>query len=553
MVEADPTGGSLAQLACGDAQRGLVSLAKAAASPSARVAGQVWEHTQVLGSGVRFLAAPTDPGAVGAVLSAPVTAAPRPAGLGANDPVVIADCGVSDQASPAAPIVAGANATLFVVRGGLTDPVRAGCRIREVAAACRRCAVLLIGSDDGREFAEHLGVPVLGRLPVDRRGAAALLTGGPHAARETSSLMAAARGVVAAIHAQLQPSPSRACNPRRAFTPCLRLPSLRRHPGLDVCNTRRALHVYRMPAPSRDGDAASMSRPRSSGALGLEVAATDESTTAAAGDASEGAPVAAAANEPACNAPVLTVEVFGPLRVRWRTDTDDVDITARLQPRGRELLALLALHPEGITRETLIADLWGERCPRRPVNALNTAISRLVAVISTATDGAAGKIVTTDHFRYRLDPRITTDYQSFARAVRRRRHANCDTERSGACREIVETAGRGVLAADLSAAWATTIREAARRDTITAVGSLAATVVEHDPRRTLDLLETALDHDPFNELLWRDILRLHARLGEHSAIDRSMSLLAHKLAGIGEKPTQETQELAERLRQKAPN
>ncbi|WP_373292988.1 bacterial transcriptional activator domain-containing protein [Nocardia jinanensis] len=111
----------------------------------------------------------------------------------------------------------------------------------------------------------------------------------------------------------------------------------------------------------------------------------------------------------------------------------------------------------------------------------------------------------------------------------------------------------GVLATDLPAAWAAPIREAARRDTITAVGALAAAAVEHDPRRALDLLETALDHDPLNELLWRDILRLHARLGEHTAIERTMSLLTQKLSDIGEQPTPQTRELAETLRRKYPH
>jgi len=108
------------------------------------------------------------------------------------------------------------------------------------------------------------------------------------------------------------------------------------------------------------------------------------------------------------------------------------------------------------------------------------------------------------------------------------------------CGRIVDIAARGLLAEDLTAAWTVPIREAARRDTITAVGVLAASLVEHDPRGALNLLETELAHDPFNELMWRDILRLHDRLGEHNAIDRTMSLLAHKLSEIQEKPTHET-------------
>ncbi|WP_425302200.1 MinD/ParA family ATP-binding protein, partial [Nocardia cyriacigeorgica] len=122
VVEADPAGGRLAQLADADPHRGLASLAAATTqSPGdSPVSTQLWEHVQTLGSGVPFLAAPPSADAMAATLTAPVSmpaAVPRLAEL-----VVIADCGLADPASPATPIAAGADVLIVVVRGERPPP-----------------------------------------------------------------------------------------------------------------------------------------------------------------------------------------------------------------------------------------------------------------------------------------------------------------------------------------------------------------------------------------------------------------------------------------------
>src|SRR5690606_13950914 len=77
---------------------------------------------------------------------------------------------------------------------------------------------------------------------------------------------------------------------------------------------------------------------------------------------------------------------------------------------------------------------------------------------------------------------------------------------------------------------------------------LAGTLVDHHPRETLDLLEKAIEADPYNEQIYQDILRLHARMGETSAIDATFELLTRRLAEIKEHPSQQTRELAQRLK-----
>jgi hypothetical protein len=60
----------------------------------------------------------------------------------------------------------------------------------------------------------------------------------------------------------------------------------------------------------------------------------------------------------------LRVSVLGPPRVWWRPapatpdgEAAEREITSAFQPRLRELLVFLALHPDGASREALIAAL----------------------------------------------------------------------------------------------------------------------------------------------------------------------------------------------------
>ena len=101
------------------------------------------------------------------------------------------------------------------------------------------------------------------------------------------------------------------------------------------------------------------------------------------------------------------------------------------------------------------------------------------------------------------------------------------------------------MAAGVEAEWLTALREDVRRD---ALAALARDRVHSDPESTLELLESARDFDPHNELLYRDIMRLEHNLGRHDAIARTLRLLEARLAEIGETPTPATFELAERLR-----
>jgi DNA-binding SARP family transcriptional activator len=248
----------------------------------------------------------------------------------------------------------------------------------------------------------------------------------------------------------------------------------------------------------------------------------------------------------------LRVNVLGPPRIWWSAapESPDREITSAFQPRLRELLTFLALHPDGASREALIAALWATSPPEKTTNALNTSLSRLRRAIAGATENALSDVVLIDGGRYRLDTDLVeVDYHRFAAAVAARRAATTDPDRIEAYRHIIDSY-TGPMADGLSTEWIETAREAIRRDAIDAVAALARAMIQHDPQQTLDLLEIARAFDPHNELIYRDIMRVQERLGQLDAIPRTLLLLTTRLAEIDDHPTQQAIELADRLRRR---
>ncbi|GGS59696.1 transcriptional regulator [Actinokineospora fastidiosa] len=306
-------------------------------------------------------------------------------------------------------------------------------------------------------------------------------------------------------------------------------------PGLRLRFTQQAARPRSEPTPDND---------QRHGATEIERPTGEDPEDR--GDAGEGTPFVP-----------LRIRVLGPPQVWWRPTPEapdaaatERDVTSAFQPRLRELLTFLALHPDGASREALTAALWATSPREKTTNAMNTSLSRLRRALAAATDGALADVVLVGEGRYRLDAELVeVDYWSFAAAVAARRAATTDQQRVEAYRHIVDSY-RGPLADGLSTEWIETAREAIRRDAIDAVAALARALVDQDPQQTLDLLEIARAFDPHNELIYRDIMRLQERLGQLDAIPRTLTLLTTRLTEVDERPTPQTIGLAERLRRR---
>jgi hypothetical protein len=88
---------------------------------------------------------------------------------------VIVDCGRADPDSPALPIIRGADAMLLLARPHDDELAHAALKLNEAQRWSRRPCFVLVG--DGystREVSQALGIPVMGRVPRDDKGAAML-------------------------------------------------------------------------------------------------------------------------------------------------------------------------------------------------------------------------------------------------------------------------------------------------------------------------------------------------------------------------------------------
>lgn len=249
----------------------------------------------------------------------------------------------------------------------------------------------------------------------------------------------------------------------------------------------------------------------------------------------------------------IRLAVLGRPRVVWSPDRDgqgEEEITGKFQPRTRELLVYLALHPQGTGRDSLAAALWPDSPPERIANTMNTALTRLRRALHGATDGEIADIVLNTDGRICLNPDLVdVDYWRFDAALAAGRSATSDEQRLAAHQLVVDSY-RGELAEGIGAEWIEAAREAVRRDAVDSVAALARALAPDDPQRTLDLLETARAFDPYNELLYRDIMRLQARLDRPDAIARTLTLLSTRLAETGDQPAPGTLDLAHRLQER---
>ena len=137
--------------------------------------------------------------------------------------------------------------------------------------------------------------------------------------------------------------------------------------------------------------------------------------------------------------------------------------------------------------------------------------------------------------RYRLDPAlIGTDLEAFQAALEAARNASGDGP-AGRLPPAVALY-RGELAEGAGYDWAEPYAETARRRALDAWTTIAEILQPADPDQALSALETALSHDPYNEYLYQQIMRLQAAAGRPEAVRRTLALLESRLTDLGLTP-----------------
>ncbi|WP_246272532.1 AfsR/SARP family transcriptional regulator [Amycolatopsis acididurans] len=245
--------------------------------------------------------------------------------------------------------------------------------------------------------------------------------------------------------------------------------------------------------------------------------------------------------------PPLHLQVLGRLHLT-KADPEPRDLIDVLAPRQREILAYLALHRDGCRRDTLSAALWPDAPGERPYNSFHATLSQLRRSLRRASNDDTLDIIVNQDSHYRLDQTIlTADLWRLQDAITASRQAPA-TEAVAASNRVTELY-RGDLAEGITADWIDGPREALRRDVLDALSTLIRKIRTDHPEEALTLLEQARHLDPYNEAIYRDLMRLQARLGQHDSIPRTLQLLTTSLADLDQRPAPSTLSLADALQQ----
>jgi DNA-binding SARP family transcriptional activator len=214
--------------------------------------------------------------------------------------------------------------------------------------------------------------------------------------------------------------------------------------------------------------------------------------------------------------------------------------------KARELLAFLAVHPDGASGEAISEALWPEADPGRATGQRNLALRKARELLRSATGLTAPMWIINASGRYRLDPAlIGTDLQAFGDALDQARHSTGEA-RLAAARAAVALYG-GELADGAGYEWAEPYAETARRRALDAWTTIAEILQPSNPDEALSAVETALAHDPYNEYLYQRIMRLQAAAGRPEAVRRTLNLLEARLTDLGITPAAQTRQIAASL------
>jgi DNA-binding SARP family transcriptional activator len=265
-------------------------------------------------------------------------------------------------------------------------------------------------------------------------------------------------------------------------------------------------------------------------------------TPAGNSDAAPQFPAPAAATPGTATRPgsgkTVVISVLGPVRIA----AGGGEIRGGLR-KARELLAYLAVQPEGVTGEGVSADLWPESSPRYAASQRKLALRKAREMLRTATGLPAPLFIILAGERYRLDTAlIEVDLWQFAAALDRAQAAAGQDQL--AALQQAAALYQGPLADGAGYEWAERYAEPTRRRAVDALARIAGILQPHDPEQALTVLETAVAHDPYNEAVYQEIMRIQGRLGRPDAARRTLALLETRLAGLGLSLTATTRQAA---------
>jgi len=244
-------------------------------------------------------------------------------------------------------------------------------------------------------------------------------------------------------------------------------------------------------------------------------------------------------------AALVHLAVLGPITVA----TEGGPVGAGMRSGSYGVLALLAAHPRGRTREQLAADLYPDVNPESADNQVRTATTTIRRVLRQATGHDEAKFILYDAGTglYRLDPdTVEVDLWHMLTAIQAANTATDDQECLAALRQAAEDY-QGDFALGQDGAWALDYATTYRHQILSVYARTAEILEADQPEQAIAVLEAAIGRDPVNEELYQRVMRIHGRLGRPDAVRRTMQVLEDRLADLGEaEPSEATRRVAAR-------
>ncbi len=239
--------------------------------------------------------------------------------------------------------------------------------------------------------------------------------------------------------------------------------------------------------------------------------------------------------------PELTFTTFGKVQIK----IGDHVITGAewMSQNARDLLLLLVLHPEGMTKEEIGEIFWSNSTPGELKLRFKNTIYRL--------RHAAGKdavLFEDEIYTFNRGMDYEADFENFSNSLRLAKRAHTEEERDRLLNAAVKIY-KGYFAPDVAEHWAITERERFHQQALEAMVSLAELQLKRgELNEMLVTAQTLLDFDPTHEIMVCLILRAQAALGNLVAVMQQYDQFKRVLyKEMGARPSPQTRALFENL------
>jgi DNA-binding SARP family transcriptional activator len=227
----------------------------------------------------------------------------------------------------------------------------------------------------------------------------------------------------------------------------------------------------------------------------------------------------------------------------WRTETHKTLLKALLTEPGRMF-----------TCDELIERLWPEvQDPERKERNLRARVSELRRILEPHRSGRESSYIRTAHGGYRLElTGCRIDFLQMEELYEQGQQAEAAGDLEGAIERYREAVGlyRGeFLPDDRHREWTHPQRERLRSLYLEGLRRLVSALLKVGRREeAVEYAERALLADPYDEVIYRSLMRLHHEAGRPGEALKAYESCLRVLRELDVEPSQETQRLAEMIR-----